>query len=433
MPSHRRRCPPVAPSHQNGPMAAADVNGPDDPRGFAGRMVNRVVGTFVTPVVDTIDVENVVARVDVNELIGRVDVNALLDRVDADALLDRIDPNRLLERVDPEVLLARVDPNALLARMDPNALLARVDANALLDRVDPDALLDRVDANRLLDRLEPDRLLARIDLDALVGKVDVDAIVQRVDVDALMERVDVNRIVERTELGAVIARSTSGAFTQVLDVGRVRIVAADAVVHRVVGTLLARPLRGRPGRPGHVDDVVDLSGLPPRRRARAVQGHFAGAVSRFLAFLLDQFLVSISFAVIAAVVVAAIEVVVGRDLRGLDARGLVAGGFLLWWVLYYASQLAVSGRTVGKAVLGLLVVQADGAPLHGRNALARTVTFPLSFVAFGAGFLLGLVRGDRRQFHDLVGGSAVVYAWDARTAELRAAAVDDPLIPGTPS
>ena len=396
-------------------MAAADVHGPDDPRGFAGRVVNRVVGTFVTPVVDTIDVENVVARVDVNELIGRVDVNAVLDRVDTDALLGRIDPNRLLERVDPDVLLARVDPNALL------------------DRIDPDALLDRVDPNRLLDRLDPDRLLARVDVDALMGKIDVDAVVQRVDVDALMERIDVNRIVERTELGAVIARSTSGAFTQVLDVARVRIVAADAVVHRVVGTVLARPLRGRPGRPGRVDDVVDLSGLPLRRRARVVQGHFAGAVSRFLAFLLDQFLVSISFAVIAAVVVAATEVVVGRDLRGLDARGLVAAAFLLWWVAYYAGQLAVSGRTVGKAVLGLLVVQADGAPLQGRQALARTVMFPWSFLVFGAGFLLGLVRADRRQFHDLVGGTAVVYAWDARTAELRAAAVDDPLIPHTPS
>ncbi len=46
--------------------------------------------------------------------------------------------------------------------------------------------------------------------------------------------------------------------------------------------------------------------------------------------------------------------------------------------------------------------------------------FPVSFVLLGAGFLLGLARRDRRELHDLIADTGVVYAWDADTAELRA-------------
>jgi uncharacterized RDD family membrane protein YckC len=41
---------------------------------------------------------------------------------------------------------------------------------------------------------------------------------------------------------------------------------------------------------------------------------------------------------------------------------------------------------------------------------------------FGLGFLIGLVRPDRRELHDLIAGTAVIYDWDARTAAIRSAA-----------
>jgi uncharacterized RDD family membrane protein YckC len=45
--------------------------------------------------------------------------------------------------------------------------------------------------------------------------------------------------------------------------------------------------------------------------------------------------------------------------------------------------------------------------------------YPLSLLFFGFGSLLILFRRDRRALHDLIAGSAVVYAWDARAARLR--------------
>jgi uncharacterized RDD family membrane protein YckC len=313
-----------------------------------------------------------------------------------------VDIERLIARVDLDEVLDGVDPNALLDRVDPNALLDRVDPNALLDRVDPDALLDRVDANRLLDRVDPDRLL------------------DRVDANRLLERVDVNQLVARTELGEIIARSTTGVFTQLLDVARTQIIMTDQVAQGVPARVLRGAKREIPPRPGGVAEEVDGERLSPTERAVKVQGRFAGSVSRFLAFLVDQFAIGVIFAVGALLVQSAVRVVFQSSLQ-VDQEGLVvAAAYALWWFLYTAGSLAATGRTIGKAILGVMVVRTDGSRLNARRAALRTLVFPISFLLFGVGFLVGLIRGDRRELHDLIADTGVIYAWDANTAQLRA-------------
>jgi uncharacterized RDD family membrane protein YckC len=70
-----------------------------------------------------------------------------------------------------------------------------------------------------------------------------------------------------------------------------------------------------------------------------------------------------------------------------------------------------------------LIQRADGRPVGPKHALIRAVAFPLSFLLLGAGFLVALVRPDRRALHDLIADTRVVYAWDARGVRLRARAV----------
>jgi hypothetical protein len=48
----------------------------------------------------------------------------------------------------------------------------------------------------------------------------------------------------------------------------------------------------------------------------------------------------------------------------------------------------------------------------------RTLALPLSLVLFGVGFLLIPVRRDHRALHDLIAGTAVVYDWGDRPAEM---------------
>ena len=163
--------------------------------------------------------------------------------------------------------------------------------------------------------------------------------------------------------------------------------------------------------------------LSPEDRAVALQGRPAGSVSRFAAFLADQLIIGVLYSIITLLVLAALRVVVGYEFDPDDAGVAIAVGLGLWTFLYVAGSLAASGQTIGKAIVGVRVIGADGQRLTGRAAALRTLAFPLSFVLFGVGFLLGLVRADRRELHDLIAKSSVVYAWDAATTRLRTAAL----------
>ena len=79
----------------------------------------------------------------------------------------------------------------------------------------------------------------------------------------------------------------------------------------------------------------------------------------------------------------------------------------------------VSGRTFGMAVLGIRVIRVDGSDLGPRRAVVRALMFPLSFLLCGLGFFGILVQREHRALHDLIAGTAVIYAWDARAARLR--------------
>ncbi len=377
-------------------------------------MIGAVVGPLVSPVVDQVDVDDVVSRIDVDHVIQRVDLDGVLARVDVEAMLDRVDINQLFERVEID------------------AILDRVDINRLVERVEIDAILDRIDLDRILDRVDVNALAARIDLDAIVARVDINKVLERVDTDAL---------VERTELGALIAHSTSGVFTKVLDVARSQVVTLDIALHGVVDLLARRrrrserpaasptdlpapgagasPALAAPAPPPPEADAAAAASPSPWRRDLDLQGHPAGGVSRLLAFVVDWFLIGVLFAVGEGLLSVAAEVVVGHSWEASDHRALSSLFFLIWAFVYFAVPIGVAGRTPGKALLGLKVVRVDGGPVNPGHAALRTLILPFSFLVFGIGLLLGLFRADRRTLHDLGAGTHEVYDWDARGAELR--------------
>jgi hypothetical protein len=70
--------------------------------------------------------------------------------------------------------------------------------------------------------------------------------------------------------------------------------------------------------------------------------------------------------------------------------------------------------------MGLLVVRSNGRPLHATQALFRAMITSLVIVVALA-TPLGWVRRDRRQLHDLLACTTVIYAWDVRSFRLREA------------
>jgi uncharacterized RDD family membrane protein YckC len=150
-----------------------------------------------------------------------------------------------------------------------------------------------------------------------------------------------------------------------------------------------------------------------------LEGHYAGVVTRFVAFVVDVTTIVVLFTVGGAVLEYVLTVLFRERVELSEAPTVSTIVLVLWALLYSAYPLATSGRTFGMAVLGVRAVQVDGRALGTRRAVLRVLVFPLSFLLFGLGFVLILLRQDRRALHDLIARSAVVYAWDARAAHLR--------------
>jgi uncharacterized RDD family membrane protein YckC len=149
------------------------------------------------------------------------------------------------------------------------------------------------------------------------------------------------------------------------------------------------------------------------------QGHYAGSVSRFAAYVIDLATSTAVFSLALAAISYGVHVVTGHSVSWNRSGAVVAVLFVLWEFTYFGYSWAVSGRTFGMAALGIRVVGADGSVLGARRAVIRALAFPLSFLLCGLGFLGILVQREHRALHDLLAGTAVVYAWDAQAARLR--------------
>jgi uncharacterized RDD family membrane protein YckC len=158
---------------------------------------------------------------------------------------------------------------------------------------------------------------------------------------------------------------------------------------------------------------------PDREVDTGLEGHYAGIVTRFVAFVIDVVLIALAFTIGGHVVEYVLSAVLHRDVRFSESALFPDIALAVWAFIYFVYPLAVAGRTCGMSAVGVRVVDADGQNLSARKAIVRTLALPLSFLLLGFGFALIVVRGDRRALHDLIGGTAVVYAWDARAARLR--------------
>jgi uncharacterized RDD family membrane protein YckC len=148
-------------------------------------------------------------------------------------------------------------------------------------------------------------------------------------------------------------------------------------------------------------------------------GHYAGAVTRLTAFVIDMGIALTLFNVTAAASVWLVNWLTNLDVNSAHQswwRILLLVG---WLFVYFWYCLSLAGRTPGMAFIGLRVVRGTGEDVTSARFALRVLVSPLSFAFFGIG-LLGIVFGrHRRALHDVIADTAVVYDFDARAAHLR--------------
>jgi uncharacterized RDD family membrane protein YckC len=152
------------------------------------------------------------------------------------------------------------------------------------------------------------------------------------------------------------------------------------------------------------------------------QGHYAGPVTRLLAYALDLLIISVVFTLSAAMVSLAVELATPWKLTLSDDSVLALVLYLGFCALYFGNSWVVFARTPAMSLMGLRICRADGSALDARHGLVRLLAFPLAFLTLGAGFL-GIIFGRTHQaIYDRIADTAVIYDWDAEATRLRALA-----------
>jgi len=151
----------------------------------------------------------------------------------------------------------------------------------------------------------------------------------------------------------------------------------------------------------------------------SAQGQYAGSASRFAAYLIDFIASTVIYWLALQLVSFVVEIATGSPVSWHRNNIVVVIIYVAWQFLYFGFQWAADGSTWGMALLGVQVVRADGTRLHPWQGWVRSLTFPLGFLTLGLGFLGILVQREHRAVYDLIAGTAVVYAWDARAARFR--------------
>jgi uncharacterized RDD family membrane protein YckC len=151
----------------------------------------------------------------------------------------------------------------------------------------------------------------------------------------------------------------------------------------------------------------------------SAQGQYAGSASRFAAYLTDLIASTVLYWLALQLVSFVVQTVTGSPVSWHRQNIVVLITYIAWQFLYFGFQWAADGSTWGMALLGVQVVRADGTRLHPWQGWVRSLTFPLGFLTLGLGFLGILVQREHRALYDLIAGTTVVYAWDARAARFR--------------
>lgn len=160
------------------------------------------------------------------------------------------------------------------------------------------------------------------------------------------------------------------------------------------------------------------------------KGHYAGFVTRFLAFVIDILVISISIGVMLGTI--------GLILNffNIDVRSLTTGtnnlsqfaNYIVVFLTSFAFTFIVSlvytvflwvvaGKTIGKAVMGVRVIGPKGARLTIGRALKRYIGYWISAIPLFMGYFWVLVNDERHGWHDTIAGTSVIYDHDAQYTE----------------
>ncbi len=115
---------------------------------------------------------------------------------------------------------------------------------------------------------------------------------------------------------------------------------------------------------------------------------------RFIAVLIDGFIVA-----------ALIGLLFGSSRWAGGGIGWVLGAVYYWY--FWTRQ---DGQTLGKKLMNIRVIKADGGPLSDSDAILRYIGYYINSFVIGIGWIWALFDKDRQGWHDKIASTYVVKA-----------------------
>ena len=135
----------------------------------------------------------------------------------------------------------------------------------------------------------------------------------------------------------------------------------------------------------------------------------AGIVSRAAAFVVDALLTVVGILILSVGFGLVHAVFTGRfDTVSRLSPGPVLASSPLVFGLYCVAGWSLTGRTVGKALLGLRVVDRSGARPSTVRSIVRALGYLISSILW-LGFIWIAIDKKRDGFHDKIARTHVVY------------------------
>ena len=108
---------------------------------------------------------------------------------------------------------------------------------------------------------------------------------------------------------------------------------------------------------------------PSQAPGETLWGHYAGSVSRLIAFVIDLVLSIAVYEIVLAGVSYIAQIVTGHSVNLHRGGPFVLVIFVLWEFVYFGGAWASSGRTPGMALLGICIVTTIVSGLLGDGKL----------------------------------------------------------------
>lgn len=160
---------------------------------------------------------------------------------------------------------------------------------------------------------------------------------------------------------------------------------------------------------------ADAAGVP---LAAGIAPYYAGFWRRFIAYFIDNLILSIPSAIVAMIFGIGAVLSSGLDENFISPTAIAALILTAIWIgilvyiiqiVYYAGfESSKYQATPGKLALGVIVTDMDGGRISFGRALGRNVGKLLSGLLLNIGFLMAAFTRQKQALHDMLADCLVV-------------------------